>query len=89
MVFKKKMIAAAAVFACILQSAAATGNAADSMKYEAEDAKITGTLERMYKFTEQGSANADCSGKNDGVTNGDALAIQKFMLRLIDKLPEA
>lgn len=43
----------------------------------------------MYKLTEQGSANADCSGKNDGVTNSDALAIQKFMLRLIDKLPEA
>ena len=41
-----------------------------------------------YQLTEQGKANADCSGDGDGVTNSDALAIQKFMLSLIDKLPE-
>ncbi|MCR5109529.1 MAG: glycoside hydrolase family 9 protein [Ruminococcus sp.] len=40
------------------------------------------------KITEQGSANADCSNVGDGVTNKDALAIQKFMLKIIDKLPE-
>lgn len=33
-----------------------------------------------YKLTEQGSKNADMDG--DGVTNGDALAIQKKLLRL-------
>jgi len=41
-----------------------------------------------YKLTEEGKANADCAGSGDGVTNTDALAIQKFMLQLIDKLPE-
>lgn len=39
-----------------------------------------------YQFTDEGKANADCSGNGDGVTNGDALAIQKYMLKLIDKL---
>lgn len=41
-----------------------------------------------YKLTEEGRKNADVTGKNDGVTNNDALAIQKLMLKLIDKLPE-
>jgi len=41
-----------------------------------------------YSLSEQGRRNADCSGSNDGVTNGDALAIQKYMLRLIASLPE-
>ena len=41
-----------------------------------------------YKLTEEGKKNADVTGKNDGVTNNDALAIQKLMLKLIDKLPE-
>lgn len=39
-------------------------------------------------ITVQGKKNADCSGKNDGLTNSDALAIQKYMLKLIDVLPE-
>ncbi|MCQ2468396.1 MAG: GDSL-type esterase/lipase family protein [Ruminococcus sp.] len=39
-------------------------------------------------ITPQGWANADCSGSGDGVTLNDALAIQKYMLELIDKLPE-
>ena len=41
-----------------------------------------------YKLTEQGRANADCSGGSDGITNTDALAIQKYMLKLIPSLPE-
>ena len=41
-----------------------------------------------YKLSEAGRKNADVTGKNDGVTNNDALAIQKYMLKLIDKLPE-
>jgi hypothetical protein len=42
-----------------------------------------------YKLTEEGKANADCAGGGDGVTNADALAIQKYKLQLIDKLPES
>ncbi len=39
-------------------------------------------------ITVQGSKNADCSNVGDGVTNKDALAVQKFMLNLIKALPE-
>lgn len=35
-------------------------------------------------ITEQGRINADVAGNNDGMTNADALAIQMFMLKLID-----
>ena len=40
-------------------------------------------------ITVQGSKNADCSNVGDGVTNKDALAVQKFMLNLIKALPES
>ena len=33
-----------------------------------------------YKLTENGRANADMDG--DGITNADALAIQKMLLKL-------
>ncbi|MBR1823241.1 MAG: DUF4832 domain-containing protein [Ruminococcus sp.] len=39
-------------------------------------------------ITEQGELNGDVSGNNDGLTARDALAVQKYMLKLIDKLPE-
>jgi endoglucanase len=39
-------------------------------------------------ITEQGQANADVSGNSDGITNADALAIQKYKLDLIKELPE-
>lgn len=39
-------------------------------------------------ITEQGLKNADVSGNGDGVTNNDALAIQKYKLEIIDSLPE-
>ena len=39
-------------------------------------------------ITAQGYINADCCNVGDGVTNKDALAIQKYQLKLIDKLPE-
>ena len=39
-------------------------------------------------ITLQGLANADVSANKDGVTNYDALVIQKFLLELIDSLPE-
>ncbi len=39
-------------------------------------------------ITAQGQKNADVSGNNDGVTNKDALAIQKYKLNLITELPE-
>lgn len=41
-----------------------------------------------YNITRQGAKNADCSGNGDGVTTSDAFAIQKYVLKLIDKLPE-
>lgn len=41
-----------------------------------------------YKLTDEGRKNADCSGSGDGVTNMDALAVQKYMLKLIPSLPE-
>lgn len=39
-------------------------------------------------ITAAGKKNADCCDVGGGVTNKDALAIQKLMLKLIDKLPE-
>ena len=39
-------------------------------------------------ITAQGWANADCCNTGDGVTNKDALAIQKLLLELISSLPE-
>ncbi|MBO5572280.1 MAG: 1,4-beta-glucanase [Ruminococcus sp.] len=38
-------------------------------------------------MTAQGKINADVAGKGDGVTNLDALAIQRYQLKLIDELP--
>ncbi len=39
-------------------------------------------------ITAQGKINGDVANTGDGLTNADALAIQKFLLHLIDKLPE-
>lgn len=41
-----------------------------------------------FKLTDQGRINADCYNVGDGVTNADALAIQKYKLSLITELPE-
>ena len=41
-----------------------------------------------YELSEQGAANADVYKTGDGVTNGDALSIQKYMLGLVAVLPE-
>ena len=38
-------------------------------------------------ITEKGKKNADVAGKGDGMTNSDALAIQQYILKLVDKLP--
>lgn len=38
-------------------------------------------------ITEQGMLNADCNLPGDGITNLDALAIQKFCINLIPELP--
>lgn len=40
-------------------------------------------------MTPQGAVNSDCSNVGDGITNKDALAVQKKLLMLIDKLPES
>ena len=47
---------------------------------------VNGTEETH--ITEQGKINADVSNTGDDLTNADALAIQKYLLKLIDKLPE-
>ena len=39
-------------------------------------------------ITEEGMKNADCYNVGDGVTNQDALAVQKFKLNIIPSLPE-
>ena len=40
-------------------------------------------------ITADGIANADVSSKGDGLTNMDALAIQRYLLKLISVLPES
>ena len=40
-------------------------------------------------ITADGMANADVSSKGDGLTNMDALAIQKYLLKIITALPES
>ena len=46
---------------------------------------VNGTDE--HHITEKGLKNADCCNVGDGVTNNDALAIQQYLLKLVDKLP--
>lgn len=41
-----------------------------------------------YSITAQGIKNADVSDTGNGITNKDALAIQKYTLGLLDELPE-
>ncbi len=56
------------------------------MQYSANPDKYG--LGKADGISEQGAKNADVAGGNDGITNLDALAIQKLKLGLIDKLPE-
>ncbi len=42
-----------------------------------------------YKMTKQGSANGDVNAAGNGITNADALAVQKYLVGSIDKLPES
>ncbi len=42
-----------------------------------------------YGLSEQGAANADCCDQGNGITGADALAIQKFVANIVDKLPIA
>lgn len=41
-----------------------------------------------YELSEQGAANADVYKTGDGITNGDALSIQRYLLGLVESLPE-
>lgn len=41
-----------------------------------------------YSLSEQGEKNADCSDSGSGITVADAIAIQKFDAKQIEKLPE-
>jgi len=40
-----------------------------------------------YSLTADGANNADVANRGDGITNSDALTIQKYKLNLVDKLP--
>lgn len=40
-----------------------------------------------YALTDAGYKNADCYNTGDGLTNMDALSIQRYLLKLIDVLP--
>lgn len=40
-------------------------------------------------ITSKGKLNGDVCNNGDGITNADAASIQKYLLRLIDKLPES
>ena len=42
-----------------------------------------------YSLTEQGKLNGDVNKNGDGITNADALSIQKYKLELIKELPES
>ena len=42
----------------------------------------------VNKITAQGQINADCYNKGDGITNADALAVQRYKLALISSLSE-
>ena len=42
----------------------------------------------LYKLSAQGKANADVCNPGDGITNKDALSIQRYILRLVTTLPE-
>lgn len=39
-------------------------------------------------ISEEGAKNADCCNPGDGLTNLDALAVQRYLLKLIAELPE-
>lgn len=51
------------------------------MQYLANPAK--------YSITEKGLDNADVSDRGNGITNKDALAVQKYTLGLVSELPES
>ena len=42
-----------------------------------------------FSLTDQGAANGDVNLSGNGITNADALTIQKFMLGLLKELPES
>ena len=41
-----------------------------------------------YKLSDEARTAADVTGNSDGVTNADALAIQKYLLKIISTLPD-
>lgn len=45
-------------------------------------------LDNAHNGAQAKLKNADCRTPGDGVTNEDALAIQKYKLELINSLPE-
>ncbi|MBR1822765.1 MAG: SH3 domain-containing protein [Ruminococcus sp.] len=58
------------------------------MQFIANPSKYSENGTDENKITAQGMVNADCCNTGDGVTNADALAIQKYKLALLASLPE-
>jgi hypothetical protein len=42
-----------------------------------------------YSLTAQGADNADVNSRGDGISNMDALAIQKYCAQVLQSLPES
>ena len=42
-----------------------------------------------YKITDQGKVNGDVFENGSGITNQDAVTIQKYLVGMISKLPES
>lgn len=57
------------------------------MQYLSNPSKYGDNGSDKSHMTEKGKRNSDVTGKGDGVTNLDALAIQRYQLKLVDKLP--
>ncbi|MBR6622907.1 MAG: glycoside hydrolase family 9 protein [Ruminococcus sp.] len=67
------------------------GDASDNGKVLLNDAVLVlqylGNPDQ-YKLSAQGLANADVCNPGDGVTNKDALSIQRYILKIVSSLPE-
>ena len=43
----------------------------------------------QYPLSDKGANNADVSSRGDGISNMDALAVQKWLAQVIEELPES
>ena len=43
----------------------------------------------LYPLSDEGADNADVSSRGDGISNMDALSIQKYLAEILTSLPES